>query len=253
MTERNGTCTEDPGKRLAILEQAIRIFAELGFRGSDVQVIADRAGVGKGTIYRYFGSKEDLFWATTHEMMLRMEQHVFAATEGVEGAIAKLRAAAMAHAAFFESNPHYTELCVQDRAEFRGSGPESHQEHYEKMIAKMSGILQQGIKSGELRPLDTRLTTLALGNLLFGSVVFGCRTALAPVQQMAEYGVEILLRGLRAESSCGAMDPDGQELHSVEPTFLPAPGRQECLPHLSTEAVRPSCSLGEKIRESAIS
>ena len=68
MTSRNGSCSEDPGKRQAILEQAIRTFAELGFRGADVQVIADRAGVGKGTVYRYFHSKEDLFWATTYEV-----------------------------------------------------------------------------------------------------------------------------------------------------------------------------------------
>jgi AcrR family transcriptional regulator len=202
MAERNGTCNEDPDKRLAILEQAIRTFAELGYRGTDVQMIADRAGVGKGTIYRYFGSKEDLFWATTHEIMVRMERHVFAAMEGVDGAIAKLRAAGLAHADFFQANPHYTELCVQDRAEFRGTGPESHQQHYEKMIGKMSGILQQGIESGELRPLDTRLTTLAFGNLLFGSVIFGCQSALGPVRQMAEYGVEILLRGLRADPTC---------------------------------------------------
>ena len=38
---------------------------------------------------------------------MRLDQHVFAAMEGVEGACAKLRAAAIAHAAFFEANPQY--------------------------------------------------------------------------------------------------------------------------------------------------
>ena len=152
MTSRNGAPSEDPGKRQAILDQAIRTFAELGFRGTDVQVIADRAGVGKGTVYRYFRSKEDLFWATTYEVLLRLERHVFAAMEGVEGACAKLRAAAAAYAEFFEANPQYLELFVQDRAEFRGSGPESHREHHEKMIGRMGEILQQGIEAGRAAP-----------------------------------------------------------------------------------------------------
>ena len=94
MAARNGTRAEDPGKRQAILDQAIRTFSELGFRGTDVQVIADGAGVGKGTVYRYFRSKEELFWATTYEMLERMDRHIIAAMENVQGACAKLQAAA---------------------------------------------------------------------------------------------------------------------------------------------------------------
>jgi hypothetical protein len=70
------------------------------------------------------------------------------------------------------------------------------------MIGKMNEILQHGIETGELRPLDPRLTTLALGNLLFGSLVFGCRSDEVSVEKMTEYGVEILLKGLRAETPC---------------------------------------------------
>ena len=116
MTTRNGSCSEDPGKRQAILDQAIRTFAELGFRGADVQVIADRAGVGKGTVYRYFRSKEDLFWATTYEVMLRMERHVFEAMEGVEGACAKLRAAAAAHARLLRGQSRSISNCPSKTA-----------------------------------------------------------------------------------------------------------------------------------------
>ena len=148
MAGRNGTSSEDPDKRHAIVEQAIRTFAELGFRGTDVQVIADRAGVGKGTVYRYFGSKEDLFWATTFEVMLRLDQHVFSAMEGIDGACAQLRAAAIAYARFFEENPQYLEVFIQERAEFRGVGPQSHRDHHDAMIAKIGGILGAGDRDG---------------------------------------------------------------------------------------------------------
>lgn len=47
-------------RRLAILEAALTLFAESGVNGVAVPDIASRAGVGTGTIYRYFLSKEAL-------------------------------------------------------------------------------------------------------------------------------------------------------------------------------------------------
>lgn len=47
-------------KREAILDAALALFVERGFYGTAVPEIADRAGVGAGTIYRYFESKEAL-------------------------------------------------------------------------------------------------------------------------------------------------------------------------------------------------
>ncbi len=47
-------------KRETILEAALGLFVERGFYGTAVPEIAERAGVGAGTIYRYFESKEAL-------------------------------------------------------------------------------------------------------------------------------------------------------------------------------------------------
>ncbi len=50
-------------KRAMIIEAAARVFAQKGFSGTAMAEIADLAGVGKGTIYEYFDSKEELFFA----------------------------------------------------------------------------------------------------------------------------------------------------------------------------------------------
>ena len=47
-------------KRTAILEGALELFVERGFNGTAVPAVAERAGVGAGTIYRYFSNKEAL-------------------------------------------------------------------------------------------------------------------------------------------------------------------------------------------------
>ena len=58
-------------KRLAILSAALELFVARGFYGTTVPDIADRAGVGAGTIYRYFESKEALVNALYREQKLR--------------------------------------------------------------------------------------------------------------------------------------------------------------------------------------
>ncbi len=47
-------------KRERILAAALELFAEQGFHGAPTSAIAARAGIGVGTIYRYFKDKDDL-------------------------------------------------------------------------------------------------------------------------------------------------------------------------------------------------
>jgi AcrR family transcriptional regulator len=50
-------------KRPLILRAATEVFAEQGFAAVRVADIADRAGIGKGTVYEYFSSKDELLFA----------------------------------------------------------------------------------------------------------------------------------------------------------------------------------------------
>ena len=53
--------------RLAIIRCAAEIFSEREFHEVLTDDIAQRLGIGKGTIYRYFGSKEELYLAAIGE------------------------------------------------------------------------------------------------------------------------------------------------------------------------------------------
>lgn len=63
-------------KRDAIIEAALTLFVERGFYGTAVPEIADKAGVGAGTIYRYFDSKEALVNAIYRQEKLRFGHFV---------------------------------------------------------------------------------------------------------------------------------------------------------------------------------
>jgi TetR/AcrR family transcriptional regulator, repressor of fatR-cypB operon len=60
----------DLDKREDILRAALELFAERGYHGTPVSLIAEKAKVGSGTIYRYFQDKEQLvnelyrYWKT---------------------------------------------------------------------------------------------------------------------------------------------------------------------------------------------
>ena len=65
-----------------ILETATELFAEHGFSDAVTQALAERLGVGKGTIYRHFPSKRELFLAAADRVMRKLQEEVNAEHRG---------------------------------------------------------------------------------------------------------------------------------------------------------------------------
>jgi TetR/AcrR family transcriptional repressor of mexJK operon len=65
-------------RREEIAAVAERVFLELGFTETTMQIVASRAGASKETLYRHFGSKEGLF----SEVVRARAEHVYGGTEG---------------------------------------------------------------------------------------------------------------------------------------------------------------------------
>ncbi|HYF81771.1 MAG TPA: TetR/AcrR family transcriptional regulator [Clostridia bacterium] len=49
---------------------ALAVFAEKGYKGAKISDIGERAGVSVGNIYRYYGSKDDIFYAIISESFI---------------------------------------------------------------------------------------------------------------------------------------------------------------------------------------
>tara|TARA_R100000789_G_scaffold88714_1_gene85550 strand:+ start:387 stop:1007 length:621 start_codon:yes stop_codon:yes gene_type:complete len=63
-------------KREQIIQAALRVFAEHGLHGTPVPPIAAEAGVGVGTLYRYFDSKEALINAVFRDSKRRLQERL---------------------------------------------------------------------------------------------------------------------------------------------------------------------------------
>lgn len=59
-------------RRAAILSAGMAVFLEFGYRGASIDAIVRRAGGSKRTIYRYFGSKDELFGHIVTELANQM-------------------------------------------------------------------------------------------------------------------------------------------------------------------------------------
>src|SRR6201995_6092610 len=95
---RNATGSTGGGTGIAVperlLAEATRLFAERGYDRTSVQEIVEAAGVTKGALYHYFGSKEDLL-QEVYARVLRLQQERLDAFAGADAPIEqRLREAA---------------------------------------------------------------------------------------------------------------------------------------------------------------
>src|SRR6185312_12935545 len=166
-----------------ILQAARKVFGEHGFNNATVDLIAAEAGVAKGTIYLYYSSKDQIFWAALssrfREMLTRSQREMGAA----QGTRAKIQAGLRVRFEFFRTDEQFLRMYLAEFGRLCGSsGPQPHpvQALYQESAETIAAVLQEGVNSGELRPLDTVEAALALMELVKG--VFAIRFSGVPGQ-----------------------------------------------------------------------
>lgn len=157
------------GKERAILDAALRLFSHNGYRKTSVDEIAAAAGIGKGTIYLYFASKEALFRALCTHVI----EHVFSdvrETIGDDGhAFARIAAALRVKSGRFfrmvASAPYGREL-VESRDEHAADLFRAFDERFESLVVE---LVERGLLRAELRRTADRLTARAIAQTLLAA------------------------------------------------------------------------------------
>lgn len=157
-------------RRAEILERAAIFFARRGYQGTDVQDVADALGVGKGTIYRYFPSKEALFLAALDDGIRRMHEHIEAARLEAADPLDQIERAIEAYLAFFDEHAEYVELLIQERAVFRNRKTPTYFKHRERNVGRWRERFRELIAAGRVRPLPVEQITDVLSALLYGTM-----------------------------------------------------------------------------------
>ena len=87
------TTSREERRREQILDAATKLFSEKGYADTDTQLLADQLKVGKGTLYRYFPSKRELFLAAVDRVMRDLRDRVDASIVGIEEPFARMETA----------------------------------------------------------------------------------------------------------------------------------------------------------------
>jgi AcrR family transcriptional regulator len=157
-------------RREQILDAAARIFATTGYRNTDLQQVADVLGVGKGTIYRYFPSKEELFLAAVDRGMRRLYAAVHACTDVVADPLERVGCGIRAYLAFFRDHPQLAELLIQERAEFRDREQQTYFAYRQAGIGEWRELWRGLIAQGRVRDVPVERITDVLCDLVYGTM-----------------------------------------------------------------------------------
>ena len=177
--------------RERILEAAAEIIAEKGL-AAEVKEIADRAGVGIGTIYRNFPTKDDLIAAIITEMLdgtqAVLEQAV-QEDDPAEAVAAYIRA-------IFAVMPRFTPMVM---AMLSGSvSPDLKGRMLDMMLdEQLKSLVERGISTGTFRAeLDADLAAAFIANT-FHPMVYLALEGKLEASAMAEGYIDLVLRALR--------------------------------------------------------
>ena len=211
-----GECARRPVRahadtRVRILKAAKEIFFRDGFADTNLDEIAARAEVGKGTLYRHFESKVELYVAVLAAGGAAFDAAMRTAVEEGEGALARLRSIGRFYRRYWSERPDYFyifsvlhlpevigHLSPARLAEVRGI--------WERPLRQLEQVIADGVRSGELRPCDPWVMANVIwrsGNSAVAVLVSARRSRVIDCSPEALYDslLDVLIRGLDAKSS----------------------------------------------------
>jgi AcrR family transcriptional regulator len=204
-------------RRQEILTVAARVFAQYGFAATDVQMIADRLSVGKGTIYRYFPSKDRLFLAAVEqglaELKADMDQNL---ADPTADPLRVIQDAIRTYLKFFRRRPEMAELFIQERAAF----PTHHRPLYftvkvsDDDCCKHRQLFATLLEGGFIRPIPQERFFAVIGDLLYGTILTNLLTGRQadPDTQAADI-IDVIFRGVLTSSALARLE--GPEIPGV--------------------------------------
>jgi len=195
----------------AIIEAAATVFAEHGFRAARVADIAVRAGIGKGTVYEYFRSKEELFLAvfdsfavgTLEETLARLEPRPASSIAVLERFADATLGACQKVLYLYPLTMEFWSAAATP--EFKDSLMGEFRKLYAGYREVLAGVIRDGMAAGEIRPdVDAHHVAAALVGTIDALFLQAWFDPGFDAEAAGRHFVAVVLRGIAATD---ASDP----------------------------------------------
>ena len=193
-------------QRQRILDAAREVFFRDGFMDANLDEVAQGAGVAKGTLYRYFESKADLYVAILSDNGQIFEARLGDAAATPGSAAERIRELGRFYFRHWTRNRDYFRIFwALDNQEMIGGLPDEVVGEvtalWESCLRILRDVIQQGIEAGEFAPCDSWevaniLWTVANGLIQTEHVQARRKLRARPLEEVFEDMVELFLRGL---------------------------------------------------------
>ena len=207
MSQHSGSAVEAPangpkterGRRTLrkLLDAAGEEFGARGYHDTAISHITQSAGVGLGTFYVYFKSKEEVFRALVADMGARTRH---ALSESIRGASNRLEAERLGIQAYLEFvRTHKSLYRVVMEAQF--VAPEAYADYYRVFAEAYRQELAQAAKRGEVSKGNDDVRVWALmGASTFLGLRYGVWEDDVDVAAIAEAASDLMINGLKPRS-----------------------------------------------------
>jgi AcrR family transcriptional regulator len=200
--------TKTPNLVDRMLDTAARLFGAHRFHEVRMEDVAAEAEVSKGTLYRYFKDKEEMYLALLERASRNLVTLLERRLAQAEGAKARLIILADALIGYFDDQPHLLDL-IQRAEVMRDTGAGfPWQQARDATIRMVKGTFVEGERLGEFHVHDPEQAALMLLGGLRAIVRFGAQPR---PDDLAERIVDDFLNGAaRPGPSCRGLTPPAE-------------------------------------------
>jgi AcrR family transcriptional regulator len=183
-------------RRSAILQAARAVFARKGYDSTVVEDIASEAGIGKGTLYLYFPSKEQIYLAALIEDARLLDQETRRAIQAAGSWQDALRAYMEVRLRYFEQHQDFVRIYM---TEFRGMclqarpGTAELRRLAEESEAQLAQCFAQAVDRHGMRAIDPRRAAVMVADVTRGLMERHLLSNTAG-QADAEFAIDTLCR-----------------------------------------------------------
>jgi AcrR family transcriptional regulator len=187
----------------AILDATDRLLARFGYRKMTVEDIAHEAGIGKGTIYLHFTSKEQVVLSHVDRIVDRLKERLREIGSSDATAAERIRRMLLTRVMFrFDSIQHYTQSLNDLLAALRPGLLARRAVYFEAEAQIFAEVLTNGAQSGEFEFADEHATAHAMLQATNGLLPYSLSTTELGERQDVEKRTadvaDLILRGLRS-------------------------------------------------------
>ncbi len=166
-------------KRRSIIIAALKVFANKGYKATRTIDIAEAAGIGKGTIYEYFRSKEELIEAIFESLFIdyeqRLEELAKSSLAPIEAILTSFRQMMAEADEYGDLVPVSFELWTSKDVSEKLGFDRRMSEWFEKLANSYKEIIVKGQKTGEIDPeIDAEAISRMLVSAIDGIILHYC-------------------------------------------------------------------------------